>query len=366
MLYLAFAIIRNSKYKRKELNLIYRHNERKNTNYSNTNIDRNKSYLNYSLKKCYSPYTTSFNEIRKKYNLKGQLKVTNNIACEYIITASPEFFINIGTEETKRYFECAYQFISNYKNLGSEYILSARVHMDESTPHMHLVYIPVVHTIDKKTGKNIDKISCTEFWYGKNSYKALQDNYYKYMIKCGFDLERSKNIENTHINIKDLKIITNYEEQQYLNKTTPHIEQELKANNVDEIKNHYKKVITKCNTLTQQYTKIKSINEINQKTIDDLNNKYSTLKKDYHKLEKTCKNLKKYIHNSFECISHLIGWSFQKLKSVVDNYITQKEIAENQKQDDLLQDKDSLLIDTEDEKIIEFKKGFNGEFYEKK
>ena len=64
---MAFAIIRNSKYKRKELNLIYRHNERKNTNYSNTNIDRNKSYLNYSLKKCYSPYTTSFNEIRKKY-----------------------------------------------------------------------------------------------------------------------------------------------------------------------------------------------------------------------------------------------------------------------------------------------------------
>lgn len=351
MLLLAFAIIRNSKYKRKELNIIYRHNERKNTNYSNTNIDKSKSYLNYSLKQCNSPYTTKFNEIRKKYNLKGQLKVTNNIACEYIITASPEFFISIGEKETKRYFECAYQFISNYKNLGNQFILSARVHMDESNPHMHLVYLPVVHTIDKKTGNNINKISCTEFWYGKNSYKTLQDNYYNYMIKCGFDLERSKNIENTHLNIKDLKVITKYEEQQYLNKTTSHIEQELKTDNVEEIKKHHKKVITKCNTLTQQYTKIKSINETNQKTIDDLNHRYSALKKNYRKLEKNCNKLNNYIQNSFECISHLIGWSFKKLKLFVDNYIAQKEINENQKQEDLFHDKDSYLMDTKDRKF---------------
>ena len=223
--------------------------------------------------------------------------------------------------------------------------------MDESNPHMHLVYLPVVHTIDKKTGNNIDKISCTEFWYGKNSYKTLQDNYYKYMIKCGFDLERSKNIENTHLNIKDLKVITKYEEQQYLNKTTPHIEQELKTDNVEEIKKHYKKVITKCNTLTQQYTKIKNINETNQKTIDDLNHRYSTLKKIYRKLEKNCNKLNKYIQNTFECISHLIGWSFKKLKLFVDNYIAQKEINENQKQENLFQDKDSYLIDTKDKKF---------------
>ena len=345
---MAFAIIRNSKYKRKELNIIYRHNERKNTNYSNTNIDKSKSHLNYSLKQCPSPYTKRFNEIRKEYNLKGQLKVTNNIACEYIITASPEFFMSIGEKETKRYFECAYQFISNYKDLGSEFILSARVHMDESNPHMHLVYIPVVHKTDKKTGKNIDKISCTEFWYGKNSYKALQDSYYKYIIKCGFDLERSKNIENTHLNIKDLKVITNFEEQQYLNKTTTHIEHELITDNVEEIKKHYRKVITKCNTLTQQYTKIRNINETNQKTIDDLNHKYSKLKKKYYKLKRAYSKLQQYVHSSFECFSNIIGWSFQKLKSIVADYITQKETHENQKQDTFVQSNDSILTDTKD------------------
>ena len=64
----------------------------------------------------------------------------------------------------------------------------------------------------------INKISCSEFWKGKNSYANLQDNYHKYLTKCGFNLERSRNVENTHLAIKDLKVITNFEEQQFLNK----------------------------------------------------------------------------------------------------------------------------------------------------
>lgn len=45
-----YAIIRNTKYTKKQLNLVYRHNERKNTNYTNKDIDRNKSKVNYSIK----------------------------------------------------------------------------------------------------------------------------------------------------------------------------------------------------------------------------------------------------------------------------------------------------------------------------
>lgn len=55
--------------------------------------------------------------------------------------------------------------------------------MYEKTPHLHLVFIPVVHTKDKKTNKSIDKISCTEFWKGKNIYKQLQDKFYSYMTR---------------------------------------------------------------------------------------------------------------------------------------------------------------------------------------
>ena len=109
-------------------------------NYSNADIDKEKSYLNYSIKDSQYSYEKEFERIRKQYDLKGQIKTVSNIACEYIITSDKEFFETIGEAETKRYFETAYKFVSEYKNLGEQYIMSAKVHMDEETPHMHLIF----------------------------------------------------------------------------------------------------------------------------------------------------------------------------------------------------------------------------------
>ena len=210
---MSFAIIRNTKYKRENLKGIYRHNERRNKNYSNDNIDMEKSYLNYSLKSPKYRYDKEFDMMREKYNLKGQIKTVSNIACEYIITSDKQFFEEIGEEETKRYFETAYEFVAEYKNLGEQYIMSAKVHMDEETPHMHLIFLPVVHTQDKK-GNNIDKLGCSEFWKEKDSYRRLQDAFYQYMTSHNFKLERGVPKEETgreHIDIKEYKEITNFD-----------------------------------------------------------------------------------------------------------------------------------------------------------
>ena len=210
---MSYAIIRNEKYKRENLKGIYRHNERRNKNYSNKNINQELSYLNYSLKDCKHSYEKEFELIREKYNLKGQIKTVSNIVCEYIITSDKEFFNSIGAEETKRYFETAYKFVCDYKNLGEQYILSAKVHMDEETPHMHLVFIPVVHTQDKK-GNDIDKIACSEFWKEKDSYRQLQDAFYNYIKSNNFELERGLLKEETgreHFDLKQYKEITNFD-----------------------------------------------------------------------------------------------------------------------------------------------------------
>ena len=210
---MSFAIIRNTKYKRENLKGIYRHNERKNKNYSNDNIDKEKSYLNYSLKSPKYRYDKEFDIMKEKYDLKGQIKTVSNIACEYIITSDKQFFDKIGEEETKRYFETAYNFVTEYKNLGEQYIMSAKVHMDEETPHMHLIFLPVVHKQDKK-GNNIDKLACSEFWKEKDSYRRLQDAFYQYMTSHNFKLERGVPKEETgreHIDIKEYKEITNFD-----------------------------------------------------------------------------------------------------------------------------------------------------------
>ena len=212
---MSFAIIRNTKYKRENLKGIYRHNERKNKNYSNDNIDKEKSYLNYSLKSPKYRYDKEFDMMKERYKLKGQIKTVSNIACEYIITSDKQFFEEIGEEETKRYFETAYQFVAEYKNLGEQYIMSAKVHMDEETPHMHLVFIPVVHTTDKK-GNHIDKIACSEFWKAKDSYRQLQDDFYNYMVANNFEFERGNPSEKVHLSVEDYKNITNFEESKTL------------------------------------------------------------------------------------------------------------------------------------------------------
>ena len=212
---MSYAIIRNAKYKSENLKGIYRHNERRNTNYSNKNIDKEKSYLNYSLKSPQFTYEKEFQRIRKEYNLKGQIKTVSNIVCEYIITSDKAFFETIGENENKRYFETAYKFVCEYKDLGEQYILSAKVHMDEETPHMHLVFIPVVHTKDKK-GNDIDKIACSEFWKAKDSYRQLQDAFYNYMVANNFELERGNPSEKVHLSVEDYKNITNFEESKTL------------------------------------------------------------------------------------------------------------------------------------------------------
>lgn len=116
--------------------------------------------------------------------------------------------------ETKRYFQTAYDFVANYKDLREKYIISAKVHLDESTLPLHLVFVPVIHTKDKQ-GNTIDKIACSQYWKGKDSYRQLQDNFYSYMIEHRFDLERGNTKDNTHIPIGTLKQITNYENIKY-------------------------------------------------------------------------------------------------------------------------------------------------------
>ena len=210
---MSYAIIRNEKLTRAQAMGAYKHNERKTRNHSNKNIDSTKTELNYYLKKNELSYIKEFDKIKEKYDLKGQIRSNSNIMCEMVFTSDQKFFDKIGYEESKRYFEESYKFICEYKNLGEQNIISAVVHMDEDTPHMHLIFIPVIHTIDKQ-GNKIDKVCCRDFWKGKNSYRDLQNSYFKHISEKGFKLERGELVEVTnreHYSVQEYKRITNFE-----------------------------------------------------------------------------------------------------------------------------------------------------------
>ena len=322
---MSYAIIRNTNYKMKNLAGIYRHNERKNTNYSNKEINRQNSKLNYSIKAPYSTYEKIFKDIRKKYDLKGMIKKVSNVMCEFIITSDKEFFKSIGEEETKRYFQTAYKFVANYKNLGEDFIVSAKVHNDESTPHMHIVFIPVVHK--NKNGNEISKIACSEYWKGKDSYKKLQDSFYSYMTKSGFNLERGNKEENEHIPIEKLKKITNYEVQEMFKETT-HYEQEKTTNDIEIIRDDYKRIINKFNTLANRYTRIKNIVDETINKAEKVQEENFELRQENQRLKIENSRLKDYIDKTFEYVSLLFDFSKDKLKSLVNNFIHRLNIRD--------------------------------------
>ena len=210
---MSYAIVRNEKLTRAEINGKGTHNDRKAKNHTNKDIDPTRTHLNYYIKKNESTYTKEFDKYMKENNLQCHLRSNSIIMCQMVFTSDQGFFDRIGEEETKRYFAECYEFICNYKNLGEKNIISAVVHLDEGAPHMHLMFVPVIHTKDKE-GNNIDKICARDFWKGRDSYRKLQDAYFNHVKSKGFDLERGMFVEDTgrkHYTVEEYKKITNYE-----------------------------------------------------------------------------------------------------------------------------------------------------------
>lgn len=210
---MSYAIVRNEKLTRAKAQGICVHNDRRARNHTNMDIDPERTHLNYYLKKNELNYVKEFDKLKEKNNLKGMIRSNSIIMCEMVFTSDKEFFDKIGEEETKRYFDECYKFACNYKNLGEQNIVSSVVHLDENVPHMHFIYIPVVHTKDKD-GNDIDKVCSRDFWRARDSYRRLQNDFHKYITSKGFELDRGLPVGETgakHEKIEDLKKITNFE-----------------------------------------------------------------------------------------------------------------------------------------------------------
>ncbi|MCM1330816.1 MAG: plasmid recombination protein [Ruminococcus sp.] len=207
---MSYAIIRNENHKMNAVPLLERHNERLNKNYSNKDIDLSRSCENYHLKQIQSAtYQQEFERIKNRYQLKGNLRLQgkkqSTVMCEFVITSDKDFFERLGTDRTKQFFKDAYSFVTA-KVGGEQYIVSAVVHMDEATPHMHVVYIPVINGKDRN-GVPCKRINCSEFWKGRDSYSKLQDEYFDFITNRGYDLERGvKGSTAEHLSVAEYKL----------------------------------------------------------------------------------------------------------------------------------------------------------------
>ena len=287
---MSYAIVRNEKLTRAEVNGKCTHNDRKAKCHTNKDIDPTKTHLNYYIKKNNYTYTKEFDKLRKEQNLAGHLRENSIIMCQMIFTSDQEFFDRIGEAETKRYFEESYKFICNYKNLGEKNIISAVVHLDEGTPHLHLMFVPVVHTKDKD-GNDIEKICARDFWKGRDSYRKLQDAYFEHVKSKGFDLERGLYVEETNrknLSVKEFKKVTNYTKTKEILKTAT-----LELPNTPELQDIKKLVLNRDKIIEEQI--IKPQNTL----IKELHNENITLHKELSKQTKIIDVAEKYEKEKF-------------------------------------------------------------------
>ena len=271
---MSYAIVRNEKLTRAEVNGKCTHNDRKAKNHKNEDIDSTRTHLNYYIKKNNYTYTKEFDKLRKEQNLAGHLRENSIIMCKMIFTSDQEFFNRIGEQETKRYFDECYKFICNYKNLGEENIISAVVHLDEGIPHLHLMFVPVVHTKDKN-GMPIEKICARDFWNGRDSYRKLQDSYFEHVKSKGFDLERGLYVEETnrkHMSFEKFKQVTNYAKTKEILKSTT-----LELPDTPELQDIKKLVFNRDKIIEEQIIKPQN------KLIEELHNENVALHKELSK-----------------------------------------------------------------------------------
>ena len=180
-----YAILRFAKYKGPEIGHIESHNERTKEKYaSNPDIDTSRSHLNFHL---VSPERKYRAEAEKQIAEAGCRTRSDSVrVVEVLVTASLEFFKGKKKAEIKTYFTVALDFIQ--KHQSKDTIISAVVHMDEKTPHMHLCFVPL--TEDKR-------LSAKEIVGNKKKLTWWQDEFWKHMVGKYPDLERGESASET-------------------------------------------------------------------------------------------------------------------------------------------------------------------------
>lgn len=243
-----YGILRFAKYKGPEISNIEAHNERKKEKYaSNPDIDNSRGNLNYHLIEPVGKYRAESNRLIEEYGCRTRKDSVRVV--EVLIAATPEFFKGKKKSEIRAYFQTALEFIKKYQD--SETILSAVVHMDEKTPHMHLSFVPITQD---------GRLCAKEILGNKKKLTWWQDEFWKHMVKKFPDLERGESASLTgrdHIPPRVFKEMTRLTKQkeklgQLLTGITP-FNAKSRAEEICKILDTYIPSVEKMDTLLRKY-----------------------------------------------------------------------------------------------------------------
>ena len=302
------------------------HNKRDKKSYrSNPDIDINKSKDNIYLVPLNAKYVSGFYNLTKEYkkehdarmltmradkkkSFKDMLDISKSVvADELLMSASHDFFKDMTRDEIINWANTCMEFVYNDLGYAKEQVLHSVLHLDEKTPHIHCVVVPLIKKFDKRTKTERFTISKKQYLKDNEHLSLLQDKYHKRLTDAGYCLERGiKGSDTKHIKIKDYKKI--------LKKVSSNMN--VRINKLDDVLNTYhnklktiknvpfdkkhiivdKDILDVMNNLVSESNKVKEIQPKLYAVFDEINDyskSYNTLEKENQKYKKEVDNLKK-------------------------------------------------------------------------
>lgn len=232
--------------------------ERKSDNLKNDDINKSKTHLNYDLIQSdlnlYQRVKNRVDDVRKN----SRIQKNSVVMYSNVITVNQNDFQEWGIEKTKSYFECVTKFFQN--EFGKENVVSAKIHLDETTPHMHLHFVPVSEE---------GKLQARKVMTPKR-INDIHTNAPKFLKEYGFNVTRGDGKTKKDGNVNDIY--------------------EFKKKKEKELENKIEILTKRLNNLLCVSEVIENISSIETKK-KFLGGKISIKESDYKKIVSLAKNL---------------------------------------------------------------------------
>ena len=316
---MSYMVCHFGKYKSGNVFGLQKHNQRENENYSNIDIDKARTPLNYDLVNQedinYLKRVKTIIEANRRS--ERAIRKDATVYCECIISSDGAFFENLTDDKQKEFFKSSLDYLKN--RIGEEFIVSANVHLDETTPHMHVGFVPIIEN-SLSAKKLIDR----------KFLREVQDQLPAYLKNIGFDIQRG--IEGSKRKHKDIKEFKKELDREVENKCKDINTMESHKN---ELESQIEQLEADLNKMTIEYnnaTKILNENRLAMYQIQEIkvepimfsSDKVKIDKNDFERLKDSA--LKAYTqHNLYATVLHRL----EKLKQ--ENQYYKSELEESRK-----------------------------------
>ena len=176
---ISYLVCHMEKYHKTDIAPVEQENERDETYQAvNPQIDFTRTRNNYNIIKRQRSYTQFVNDKIEALDLPTKVRKDAVLMCSFVVGSDREFFSRLSSGEQQQFFvDCTRFFAERY---GEENIISAVVHIDETTPHLHLNLIPIA-----------DGRLCAKTLFDRKELQNLQTDFHSVVGKK-WNLQRGK------------------------------------------------------------------------------------------------------------------------------------------------------------------------------